>query len=79
MDNVRKNIKKVLKEYDEEELYDYESNFSADDLLKYIASEWDTEMLEIINSKIQDRLSYLYTVSDATSKKEIEGFKRYDQ
>ena len=53
MSNIRKNIKQVLKEYTEEELYDYKPNFSAKDLLKYIESEWDSEMLELIDSKIQ--------------------------
>ena len=78
MSNIRKNIKQVLKEYTEEELYDYKPNFSAEDLLKYIESEWDSEMLELIDSKIQERLEFLYRVATMGSKKEITGFKRYE-
>jgi len=77
MSNIRKNIKQVLKEYTEEELYDYKPNFSAEDLLKYIESEWDSEMLELIDSKIQQRLDFLYRVATMSTKKEITGFKRY--
>ena len=77
MSNIRKNIKQVLKEYTEEELYDYKPNFSAEDLLKYIESEWDIEMLELIDSKIQQRLDFLYRVATMSTKKEITGFKRY--
>jgi len=79
MSNIRKNIKQVLKEYTEEELYDYKPNFSADDLLKYIESEWDSEMLELIDSKIQQRLDFIYRITTMGSKKEITGFKRYDE
>jgi len=79
MSNIRKNIKQVLKEYTEEELYDYKPNFSAEDLLKYIESEWDSEMLELIDSKIQERLDFLYMVATMSTKKEIKGFKRYDE
>jgi hypothetical protein len=75
----RKIIKNVLKEYTEEELFDYKPNFSADDLLKYIESEWDVEMLEIINSKINERINFLTHITDMGAKKEVKGFKRYDE
>jgi len=78
MSNIKKNIKKVLKEYTEEELYDYKPNFSAEDLLKYIESEWDSEMLELIDSKIQERLRFLYTLQSVAMKKDIQGFKLSD-
>ena len=78
MGNIRENIKNVLKEYTEEELYDYKPNFSADDLLKYIESEWDIEMLELIDSKIQERIGYLTQIMDMGMKTKITGFKRYD-
>jgi len=75
----RKIIKNVLKEYTEEELFDYKPNFSADDLLKYIESEWDVEILNMINSKINERIDYLIHITDIGGKKEIKGFKRYDE
>ena len=78
MGDIRENIKNILKEYTEEELYDYKPNFSADDLLKYIESEWDVEMLEMIDSKIQQRISYLTQIMDMGMKTKVTGFKRYD-
>ena len=74
----RKKIKNVLKEYTEEELFDYKPNFSAEDLLKYIESEFDIEMLGLINSKINERLDFLTRIADMGAKKEARGFKRYD-
>ena len=68
-------IKKVLKEYTEEELYDYKPNFSADDLLKYIESEWDVEMLELINSRINQRIHFLNQLIGAAVKKDVIGFR----
>ena len=65
----RKKIKNVLKEYTEEELFDYKPNFSAEDLLKYIESEFDIEMLSIINSKIEERLDFLTRIADMGAKK----------
>ena len=55
----RKKIKDILKEYTEEELFDYKPNFSAEDLIKYIDSEWDIEILNMISSKINERIGYL--------------------
>ena len=75
----RKKIKNVLKEYTEEELFDYKPNFSAEDLIKYIESEFDTEMLGLINSKINERLDFLNRIADIGTKKEVKGFKRYDE
>ena len=75
----RKIIKNILKEYTEEELFDYKPNFSADDLLKYIEYEWDVEILNTINSKINERIDYLIHITDIGGKKEIKGFKRYNE
>lgn len=69
-------IKKILKEYTEEELYDYKPNFSADDLLKYIESEWDVEMLELINGRINQRIHFLNQLIGAAGKKDVIGFRR---
>jgi len=78
MSDIRKNIKKVLKEYDEEELFDYTPKFSADELLKYIESEWDVEMLGLVNSKINERINFLTSIADMSNKKEVKGFRRYE-
>lgn len=69
-------IKKVLKEYTEDELFDYKPNFSAEDLIKYIDSEWDIEMLNMINSKISDRVDYLNQVIGMGSRIRVKGFGR---
>ena len=71
----RKIIKNVLKEYTEEELFDYKPNFSADDLLKYIESEWDVEILNTINCKINERIDYLIHITDMSKKTVVRGFK----
>lgn len=78
MGHIRKNIKRVLKEYDKEELFDYTPNFSADELLKYIESEWDVEMLGLVNSKINERINFLTRIADMSNKKEVKGFRRYE-
>jgi len=70
----RKKIKDILKEYTEEELFDYKPNFSAEDLIKYIDSEWDIEILNMINSKINERIEYLTNISDMGKKTVVRGF-----
>jgi len=69
-------IQKVLKEYTEDELFDYKPNFSAEDLIKYIDSEWDIEMLNMINSKISDRVDYLNQVIGMGNRVRVKGFNR---
>ena len=71
----RKKIKDILKEYTEEELFNYKPNFSAEDLIKYIDSEWDIEILNMINSKINERIEYLTNISDMSKKTVVRGFK----
>jgi len=71
----RKKIKDILKEYTEEELFDYKPNFSAEDLIKYIDSEWDIEILNMINSKINERIEYLTNISDMGKKTVVRGFR----
>lgn len=67
-------IQKVLKEYTEDELFDYKPNFSAEDLIKYIDSEWDIEILNMINSKISDRVDYLNQVIGMGNRVRVKGF-----
>ena len=55
------------------------NKLSAEDLIKYIESEFDTEMLGLINSKINERLDFLTRIADIGTKKEVKGFKRYDE
>lgn len=67
-------IQKVLKEYTEDELFDYKPNFSAEDLIKYIDSEWDIEMLNMISYKISDRVDYLNQVIGMGNRVRVKGF-----
>ncbi len=71
----RKKIKDILKEYTEEELFDYKPNFSAEDLIKYIDSEWDVEILNMISSKINERIGYLTNITDMGKKTVVRGFR----
>lgn len=71
----RKKIKDILKEYTEEELFDYKPNFSAEDLIKYIDSEWDIEILNMISSKINERIGYLTNITDMGQKTVVRGFR----
>lgn len=71
----RKKIKDILKEYTEEELFDYKPNFSAEDLIKYIDSEWDIEILNMISSKINERIGYLTNIIDMGQKTVVRGFR----
>jgi hypothetical protein len=69
-------IQKVLKEYTEDELFDYKPNFSAEELIKYIDSEWDIEILKMVGSKISDRVDYLNQVIGMGNRREVKGFRR---
>ena len=69
-------IQKVLKEYTEDGLFDYKPNFSAEDLIKYIDSEWDIEMLNMISSKISDRVDYLNQVIGMGNRVRVKGFSK---
>lgn len=69
-------IQKVLKEYTEDELFDYKPNFSAEELIKYVDSEWDIEVLEMIGSKISERVDYLNQVIGMGNRVRVKGFGR---
>ena len=50
-------IKKILKE--EGDLDNYKPSFSAQDFTNWIDSEFDIETLEMVQSKIEERMSLL--------------------
>jgi len=67
-------IKKILKE--ERDSDNYKPNFTAEDFTKWIDSEFDTETLEIVQSKISNRLSFLDHLIGTATRKEIKGFRK---
>ena len=73
---MEKYIKKILREYSEDELYNYEPNFTSSDFLKWVESEFDKEVLELVLTKVQDRLNFLDAMGHMSTRKEVKGFRR---
>jgi hypothetical protein len=67
-------IKKILKE--EGNLDNYKPNFTAKDFTNWIESEFDAETLEMVQSKINNRLSFLDQLIGTATRKEIKGFRK---
>ena len=67
-------IKKILKE--ERDSDNYKPNFTAKDFTNWIDSEFDTETLEMVQSKISNRLSFLDHLIGTATRKEIKGFRK---
>ena len=57
-------------------LDNYKAPFTAKEFGKWVDSEWDIEMLEMVNSKISDRIDYLSQIIGMGNRKEIKGFGR---
>jgi len=73
---MEKYIKKILREYGEDELYNYKPNFTSSDFLKWVDSEFDKEVLELVLTKVQDRLNFLDAMEYMSTRKEVKGFRR---
>ena len=52
----------------------YKPSFSAKELINYIDSEFDIETLEIIQSKVNERVNYLNSLVGTAMRKPIKGF-----
>ena len=70
-------IKKILKE--EGNLDNYKPSFSAEDFTNWVDSEFDIETLEIVNSKIEERISLLNHLIGVANRKEIKGFRNSER
>ncbi len=69
---------KLLARISEEvDLTDYEAPFSSEDFVNWVDSEFDTDILNIAKSKIEERLNFINTMVGIGTRNEIEGFKRY--
>ena len=67
-------IKKILKE--ERDLDNYKPSFTAEDFTNWVDSEFDIETLEMVQSKIEERMSLLNHLIWVANRKEIKGFRR---
>ena len=74
--STRRNIRKFLKEYEEDELYSFKPNFTASDFIKWVDSELDKEVLEMVLEKVGDRLNFLNAMDYISTRKEVKGFRR---
>ena len=67
-------IKRILKE--QRDLDTYKPSFTAEDFTNWVDSEFDVETLEMVQSKIEERLSLLNHLIGIENKKEIKGFRK---
>lgn len=54
----------------------YEPKFTSEEFVDYVNSEFDIEMLEIMQSIIHKRLSELKALQHFATKKEVKGFRK---
>ena len=52
---------------------------TTQEFIDAVNDEYDIETLELMSSLIDKRLTMLKTMMDVATKKQIQGFKRYDQ
>ena len=68
---------KLLTKISEEvDLTNYEAPFSSDDFVNWVDSEFDTEILNIAKSKIEERLNFINTMVGIGTRNVIKGFRR---
>ena len=68
---------KLLNKIEEEvDLTNYEAPFSSEDFVNWVNSEFDTEILNIAKSKIEERINFINTMIGIGTRTEIKGFRR---
>lgn len=60
------------------DLDNFQAPFTSEDFVNYVNSEFDIEMLEIMQSVIQKRMNFLKRMVDMGRRTEIKGFRRFD-
>ena len=60
------------------DLGNFQAPFTSEDFVNYVNSEFDIEMLEIMQSVIQKRVNFLKRMVDMGNRTEIKGFRRFD-
>ena len=56
-------------------LDNYKAPFTAKEFGKWVDSEWDIEMLELVQSRVAGRVNELKSLVDAANRIQIEGFQ----
>ena len=74
---TEKQVNELFNKLQEEEvdLDNYEAPFSSDDFINWVNSEYDLDLLQIVGSKIQERINFLETIRSAATRKKIKGFR----
>ena len=58
------------------DLTNYEAPFSSEDFVNWVNSEFDTEILNIAKSKIEERINFINTMVGMGTRSEIKGYRR---
>ena len=53
----------------------YKAPFTAKEFGKWVDSEWDIEMLELVQTRIGNRINELKLLVDTANRVEVKGFK----
>ena len=56
-------------------LDNYKAPFTAKEFGKWVDSEWDIEMLELVQTRIGNRINELKLLVDIANRVEVKGFK----
>lgn len=68
---------KLLNKIEEEvDLTNYEAPFSSEDFVNWVNSEFDTDILNMAKSKIEERINFINTMIGIGTRTEIKGFRR---
>tara|TARA_Y100001937_G_C6983300_1_gene268725 strand:- start:270 stop:512 length:243 start_codon:yes stop_codon:yes gene_type:complete len=74
---TEKQYQKLLNKIEEEvDLTNYEAPFSSEDFVNWVNSEFDTEILNMAKSKIEERINFINTMIGIGTRTEIKGFRR---
>lgn len=60
------------------DLDNFQAPFTSEDFVNYVNSEFDIEMLGMMQNVIQKRMNFLKRMVDMGRRKEIKGFRRFD-
>jgi len=74
---TEKQYKKLLNKIEEEvDLTNYKAPFSSEDFVNWVNSEFDTDILNMAKSKIEERINFINTMIGIGTRTEIKGFRR---
>jgi hypothetical protein len=70
------NVSTGLFEDEEPNLDEYTPSFTSKDFTDWVDSEFDTEMLEMVKSKIDSRIFLLKTMVGSATRNPIQGYRK---